>query len=365
MSSDPNRDDIDYSDDTDGMDYAEGDGPEYNTGDDDDLVLPEPRRGNDPANFDRDDDDEPTDNDFDEPQTPEFDLDSALADLDGTDDDDDDLEDTEPEDLLPQAASNRLHAELRVTRRENREMREENRLLRERFDRFLSVLEQAGENVGEDGQPVHEEAVPDENEDPLGFQIYTQKKILEKLHALENNEAQKGQVDEAAAVFQRADAQTAQFVNTVGKEVYDGATQFLVKKLVYDRMADLGMSKADAINDAARWVLDRKLEWAQTGKNPGKMFFDKALREGYKAGGKRSGGQPSDVKADIARKRERAAKSPSISAAGPGKSAKKLTIDNALRMSENDWDRAVEEIAKDRGKKSRDLRMSDLIKPVR
>jgi hypothetical protein len=246
-------------------------------------------------------------------------------------------------------------AALRVANRENR-------ILSERLARVVTVLEQQQSQKPEPEQEPEEEI--DYGADPIGSVNSKVDRLLKESEANKAAEEERRKEAKANEVISKADTGIIKFREKVGPEVYDQAVQHLVKL----RMSDLqevypNATQDEIANAIMREAIDEKYKLAASGKNPGEVFYNYAIRHGFKPEPKKESKKP-DAKEQISRARERDSKSRTIASAS-GKPPRTLSADDFIGMSEDDFDDWVTTVAKNKGKSTNPLKIREILDSAR
>lgn len=336
------------------------DSPGYPSDDDEDLEYPESGPG-------------PTADEYEDMEDPD-----APAPID---DDDEDLElpektfqdgskevkreKTKPED---KPKKGNIHAENRVLKRENRNIDRENRELKRKLDLILEKLQE--KDVSQDIEP--EEEIPLEADDPIGHQAAVNRKILKKIEEREKLEQFKAQQQAFIDEIKESDRHIAEFADSsVGRDEYNKAIAYLAERDVEDIMNDdLDITEEDAVKLAAERAVERKIKWMRAGLNPGKQFYNRAVRAGYKRQSsstpdQRRSVKQQDPKQEIKRANARDAASRTLSTATGVSARRKTTSDDISKMSDQDIEAFLDSKAKEmNGRKRGNVRISDIIEPT-
>lgn len=246
-------------------------------------------------------------------------------------------------------------AALRVANRENK-------ILSDRLERVLQLLEQSKEEQEPEPEPE-----PDYADNPLGAVNYKVNKLLKENEELKKASKEKTELEAVKEVVTVADNGIKDFRDKVGNEDYDAAIQHLVSL----RISDLAEAYPEATQDEiGRFILNEaqqeKVKLARAGKNPGKVFYEYAVRHGYKPKERavdppKSKESPRDI---ISRQKERDAKTKTI-AAVPGKAPKTPSIDDFVGMSEDDFEDYMVALSKQKGRKGSTLKVNEILASAR
>lgn len=231
--------------------------------------------------------------------------------------------------------------------------------LEARLERLMAVLEEREQEPEKNEEEEIE--VPPYEQDPIGNVAANQKRVEKKIDSISERQRKKEEEAAFARSIQEADNAIVSFKSKVGEDVYNEAIQYAVEL----RRADVAEAYPELSDDEVERViavqaLQEKVKAMSAGKNPGKLFYDYAVRHGFRPS-KKEQREEADPRASIRREREKESRARTIAGTRGKPAGQKLSAGEFVGMSDEDFDDYLSSIEKEGGKRRGTLRISDLV----
>lgn len=240
-----------------------------------------------------------------------------------------------------------------------RKSQRENEKILQRVESLLSVINSPKTQVEEE----EEVDIPPFEVNPIGHVNAKTDKILNTIEKEKESRKEREDRDNIVAALNTADRKIQEFRTEIGEGTYNDAINYLVQLRKSD-MEEMYPNATDTeLNTMlANAAMEEKYKLYQEGKNPGKVFYNYALRHGFKPTKKDSKDAPEQ---EIRRVKEKEAKAKTIATVAGKPTRGRLSANDFVGMSDDEFDSLVDGVSKERGHRRGDIRISDLVETKR